>query len=452
MTGTKELHATRLRDLTGGEVLTSSDDGYDSARTVWNAMVDHRPEVVIRCRSRDDVAAAVRYAREHGLEIGVRCGGHSVIGHAVPDGGLMVDLTPLGRVRVDPAQRRAHVQGGALLGALDRATLPHGLATTAGNVSHTGVGGLVLGGGMGWLARQHGLSCDNVLSYEVVTATGEVVRASATEHADLFWGLRGGGGNFGVVTDFELALHPIEDRTLVADLQFPVEQGPDVLRGWRELLADAPREATLTASAGQDGPEPYVTVGFVWVGAPHGADRLLDRLRALGRAAGERLTELSYLALQQVEDTPQGHAYRRYWKGHYFDALPDEALAAFALRGTADGRGDLLPNASLQAYGGAIAEVPDDATAFSHRGALVEFVAAARWEDAAEDEARMAAARRYAATLAPYASGAYVNALGDEGDAGVRRAYPPHKLARLRALKQVWDPDNVFHRNHNIAP
>src|SRR6187399_1090918 len=203
-----------------GELVRPGDDGYDRHRAVWNAMADRRPRLIARCTSADDVAAAVRFGRTHDLELGVRCGGHGILGFAVPEQGLMIDLTPMGEVRVDPETRRAYVGGGALLGTLDRATEPHGLATTAGNISHTGVGGLTLGGGMGWLGRQLGLSCDNVETFTVVTANGETVRASATEHPDLYWGLRGGGGNFGVVTEFVFRLHPISHEVLMVDLLF----------------------------------------------------------------------------------------------------------------------------------------------------------------------------------------------------------------------------------------
>ncbi|MEV4895808.1 FAD-dependent oxidoreductase, partial [Nonomuraea sp. NPDC055795] len=229
-----------------GRLLTPGDDGYDTARTVWNAMVDRRPRMIVRAAGVADVVAAVRMARELDLEIGVRCGGHNVAGFAVPEGGLMIDLTPMGGVRVDPVRRRARVQGGALLGALDRASQAYGLATTAGNVSHTGVGGLTLGGGMGWLARQYGLACDNVVSYTMVTAEGDVVTASRTENPDLFWGLRGGGGNFGIVTEFEFELHRTGTRTLVAEFDFRAENAVPVIEGWRDLNAVAPRQATFT--------------------------------------------------------------------------------------------------------------------------------------------------------------------------------------------------------------
>ena len=423
-------------------LLRQGDPGYDRARTVWNAMVDRCPRVIARCASAGDVVAAVRIARELDLEIGVRCGGHSVLGLAVPEDGLMIDLTPMGAVRVDPARRRAVVQGGALLGALDRAAQRYGLATTAGNVSHTGVGGLTLGGGMGWLARQYGLACDNVISYRVVTASGRVLRASRAEHPDLYWGLRGGGGNFGVVVEFEFRLHPTGTRALVAEHTFGPEQAVAALRGWRDLAVGAPRPATFTASV-RDG---RVTAGFVWTGDPRRGRLLATELDALGEPLARRVAETSYLDLQSRDDTPQGHAKRRYWKGHYLRALPDAAIGAL-LTGEDDG-----PSVSLQAHGGAIADVPDDATAFGHRDTAFEYVAATSWINPAEDQARMAAARRHAAAIAPFASGAYVNALSDEGAEGLRRAYPGRKLARLVAVKDAYDPDNVFHLNQNIPP
>ncbi|GAA3144870.1 FAD/FMN-containing dehydrogenase [Kribbella aluminosa] len=417
------------------EMLRSGDAGYDEARTVWNAMIDRRPAVVARCSSTAEVAEAVRYGRAHKLEIAVRCGGHNIAGLAVPDGGLMIDLTPMNAVRVDPEAKRAWVQGGALLGELDRAAQEYGLATTAGNVSHTGVGGLTLGGGMGWLARRFGLSCDNVLSYEVVTADGTVVRASADENAELFWGLRGGGGNFGIVTSFEFQLHEIGTRALIVEFTYPTAAGFDVLRGWRELNATAPREATFTAGISADS----VTVGYVWVG--EGGDELLPAFRALGPVTDELVEETTYLKLQTRDDNVQGHRFRRYWKGHYFKSLPDDAIRALV-----DNPG---VGASLQAYGGAIAEVPDADAAFSHRDTLFEFVTATRWEDPEDDEARIGMLREYAATLAPYASGAYVNTLNDDP---IQRAFPPATLERLVALKTAYDPENVFHLNQNIRP
>jgi hypothetical protein len=438
----------RLAKGIDGDVLASGDPGYDAARAVWNAAVDRRPRLIVRCRNVTDVQTAVRAARDLNLVIGVRCGGHSVVGLGVPEDGLMIDLTPMGTVRVDPIQKRAWVQGGALLGAMDRATQQYGLATTAGNVSHTGVGGLTLGGGMGWLARQHGLSCDNVVAFEMVTADGKVIRASQAENADLYWGLRGGGGNFGVVTEFEFRLHEVGNAAVITELSFPIDAAGSVLRTWRDLSAEAPRQATFTASLAGD--QDIVTVGFIWTGPP-AVGRPLPNMEPLGRPLTERLVELSYVDLQRIDDTPQGHALRRYWKGHYIRELSDDAIEAL-LQSRADTMTAALPNIGLQAYGGAIADVPDQETAFTFRDTAFEYVAASSWTDTAEDDRRIALARRTAAALDPFARGQYVNTLSDEGAEGVRRAYPPEKLARLTALKDKYDPENIFHLNHNIRP
>ena len=251
MISTGRIDVDRLRRSVDGQVMLPGEDGYDSARALWNAMVDRRPAVVVRCASSADVATAIDFSRSNDLEIGVRCGGHSVLGISVPDGGLLIDLSGLRAVRVDPNTRRAWVQGGALLGDLDRAAQQFGLATTAGNVSHTGVGGLSLGGGMGWLARRFGLACDNVVSYEVVTADGATLRVSESQHEDLFWGLRGGGGNFGVVTEFEFRLHEVGTSAMLIDHIFDLAEAPSAMRRWRDLLGnDVPAQATPTAWVG----------------------------------------------------------------------------------------------------------------------------------------------------------------------------------------------------------
>jgi hypothetical protein len=438
----------RLRRRFGGQVLLPGEPGYHEARQVWNAMVDRRPAAIARCASVADVAAAVGFARGRGLEIGVRCGGHSVLGISVPEGGLMVDLRPLRTVRVDPGRRRAWVAGGALLGDLDRAAQAYGLATTAGNVSHIGVGGLTLGGGMGWLARRYGLACDNVARFQVVTADGEIVYASRSENPDLDWGLRGGGGNFGVVTEFEFDLHQVGTAALIADLWYPRQNAAAAMRNWRDLIPHAPAQATFTAWAGMTGqapslpPEvwnrPMAAVGYVWVGDLEQGRRLVPALRAAAPPLAERVMELTYLELQRFEDEQQRHRLRRYWKGHFLRELGDGAIDAFLSRGGDDPA--LLPYGSLQSYGGAVAEVGDAETAFSHRDALVEFVAVAGWTDPAEDQPRMSAARRYAGAVEPFSSGVYVNALTDEGQVGVQRAYGAGKLARLAALKGPLRP------------
>ncbi len=439
----------------GGTLIGPDDDGYDAQREIWNAMVDHRPALIARCESDTDVAAAIRHARSAGLEIGVKCGGHNVTGHSVPDGGLMIDLTPMSAVTVDPATRRATVQGGALLRYLDRAAQAHGLATTAGNVSHTGVGGLTLGGGMGWLARQAGLACDNVEAYTLVTADGETVRATADEHPDLHWGLRGGGGNFGVVTEFTFRLHPVAGHALVVELAFPAAEAAEPMRRWRDLLPDAPRPATLTADAITVDGLPIVLIGYVWVGDPDEGRAYLSTMRGIGKAAGESVTEMSYLELQSIGDANHVHGKRRYANGHYLAELTDAAIDAFLTRGVASDDGvdwSRVAGGGFQAYGGAIADVSNEDSAFSHRDTLVEFFGGHSWTDPAEDAGRMASARAYGTALEPFASGVYVNVLADDDAAGVRRAYGDAKLRRLAELKRRWDPDNVFHLNQNILP
>jgi hypothetical protein len=378
-------------------------------------------------------------------------------------------LSPMGDVRVDPERRRASVQGGALLRSLDRSTEPYGLATTAGNVSHTGVGGLTLGGGMGWLARQFGLACDNVESYTVVTADGKTVRATAVENPDLFWGLRGGGGNFGVVTEFVFRLHPTTGQALVADFYFDPFDPSAVaaIRAWRDLLSAAPRPATLTSDTMTAGDVPFlptrfrgrpvVTAGFVWVGEMADARGYLETFRQrIGPPIAEQVDEMRYIDLQSSGDERHHHGLRRYSAGHYLTEFDDAAIDAFLARGIRAGAPEpdwsLMPGGGFQAYGGAIADVGEDASAFSHRRTLIEFFAGGTWADPAEDDHRIAAARTWAATMEPFSSGVYVNVIADAGDDGVGRAYNATQLTRLAELKRTYDPDNVFHLNQNIKP
>ena len=333
-----------------GELIEPGQPAYDTHRELWNAMVDRRPALIARCTTPADVAAAIRHGRDAGLEIGVKCGGHGILGLAVPEAGLMIDLSPMGEVRVDPARRRATVQGGALLGTLDRTTDRHGLATTAGNVSHTGVGGLTLGGGMGWLARQFGLACDNVETYTVVTADGETVRASATEHPDLYWGLRGGGGNFGVVTEFEFRLHPTTGQALSVECYFdPFDRGghrgrpglarPAALgatRGDPDLRHDHGRRAAVPAATS---PRPPGRHRRLRVGRRHGRGSCLPRHGSAGSARRRARTigEMRYVELQSSGDERHHHGLRRYSAGHYLTEFSDAAIDAFLARGIGSG-------------------------------------------------------------------------------------------------------------------
>jgi FAD/FMN-containing dehydrogenase len=319
---------------------------------------------------------------------------------------------------------------------------------------------------MGWLARQFGLACDNVEIYTVVTADGEIVRASASENPDLFWGLRGGGGNFGVVTEFEFRLHPSTGDALVVELTFDPDEAVAPIRAWRDLLADAPRQATLTADLYTAGVDPNLpsrlhgrpaaVIGFVWVGDMDAAKAYLERFRSIGMAAAENVESMRYIELQSGGDERHHHGLRRYSTGHYMTALSDAAIDAFLSRGIPDGAPEpdwsRQPAAGFQAYGGAIAEVGDDDSAFSFRDTQVEWFAGATWSDPAEDEQRMTAARAWGRALDPFSTGVYVNVIADADTSGVRRAYRPAKFAKLAALKARWDPDNVFHLNQNIPP
>jgi FAD/FMN-containing dehydrogenase len=442
------------------ELLGPSDPGYDDARRLWNAMIDKRPALIARCRSTRDVAAAVAYARREGLEVAVRGGGHSVAGLSCTHGGVMIDLQPMNAVAVDPGARRARVKGGALLRHLDEATHQHGLATTGGMVHHTGVGGLTLGGGFGWLGRLHGLTCDNLASAEVVTASGEVVRASDEENADLFWGIRGGGGNFGIVTEFEFRLHPI-GPVLSVELRYAAEDARSVARAYRELMGSAPpelcgllgmhtgrgtgREESSSAARSE------VYVWYVFAGRdPEEGKRLGAPLRHAARRVAEQAPVMSYPDLQSATGTGSGPGRRHYWKGSLMRELSDSFLDAFVERGQMARGGCGIELFSL---GGAISHVGEGDTAYSNRGATFDLLPAATWDDPVDDERNISLTRENWEALAPFASrGVYVNDLGADASERVREVYGPTKFERLAALKDRWDPDNVFHLNANIAP
>ena len=463
-THSPSVNVSDLRRSFGGEIIGPDDDAYEAARQVWNLMIDKRPALIVRPNDPSDVAAAIGFGRRAGLEIGVRGGGHSVVGLSVPEGGLMIDLSRMRAVRVDPERRRAWVQGGALLGDLDGATTPHRLATPAGNIGLTGVGGLTLGGGEGWLGRQFGLTSDNVVSAEIVTADGGIHRVSETDEPDLYWAIRGGGGNFGVVTEFEFRLHPIAGTALMVDFFHDIDEGPAIVRDWRDLAVAAPREATYTAWLGEAPPWPFLPeqfhgrsildVGFVWVGDVEAGRRLIEPLRSLGMPLAESIRETTYLGLQSGGDENHRIRRRRYWKGLYFRELPDALLDTFLGRGagTSPDDGAIPASAAFQALGGAMADLGPDDTAFAHRDARFEMVTSLGWDDAAEDERRMRGVRRFAAALEPFSSGVYVNSLSDEGQSGVSAAYGQDRLRRLVAIKDRYDPENVFHLNHNIQP
>jgi FAD/FMN-containing dehydrogenase len=450
-----------LRKGFDGELVRPNDAAYDAARRAWNGMVDKHPAIVARPRGTSDVVAAIRFARKHDLEVAVRCGGHGASGHGVSDSGIVIDLGLMRAVRVDPAARRAWVQGGCLLADVDREGQLHGLATTGGVVSHTGVGGLTLGGGYGYLGRRFGLASDNVRSAQVVTASGDVLVASPAENEDLYWGIRGGGGNFGVVTEFEFQLHPFGPEILSVDLAYPIDEGPKALRALFALAEDSPDAlvagaAIVTARPSPMLPEafhgkPVVFISYTYADDIEEGKGFLPRLKLAGEPIAEFIDVLPYLQLQRAADEPTRHGQRQYARSHFIRSTADDLVEAFLARGGRDP--EVAANASLGQLGGAISRSGPDDGPFSGRDALFDFVVSSTWEDPAADADRLAGARAYGDSILPLSTGrSYVNAIdGDETDK-VRAAFGAETYERLVAVKDRYDPENVFHLNQNVRP
>jgi FAD/FMN-containing dehydrogenase/SAM-dependent methyltransferase len=445
----------------GGTVIRPDDGGYDAARAIWNAMHDRSPALIARPRSAQDVAAAIRHARAEGLRIAVRGGGHSMPGHSVCDDGMVIDLRALSHVTVDPRRKRATVGGGALLGDVDRATQQHGLVLPAGVVSHTGVGGLTLGGGVGRLMRRFGLSIDSLEAAQVVTAGGDILRASAGEHADLFWALRGGGGNFGVVTEFEFALHKLSQLTVLATFQ-PLEQARHVIeRGRREMADPAARDELLwTSFLRRASDVPWMPPDLIgrhgimslveWSGEPDEGRAMLEKVRDELQPAASDLSVVPFLFMQTVSDDLFAPGLRTYIKAGFADDLPD-GLIDVLLHRAASLRSP-ISQVELLALGGAIARVDQQATAFTFRQARWLINIPATWRDAADDAREIAWARATYTAVKPFLTGGtYVNFMGDDEDEGTAGAYG-HTMGRLQQVKATYDPDNVFRLNQNIPP
>jgi FAD/FMN-containing dehydrogenase len=444
-----------------GQILVPGDPDYDEARALFNGMVDRRPERIVRCLSPGDVVAALAMAREAGLPVSVYGGGHGVTGSAVVDGGICIDLRPIDHVVVDPVERTVRVGGGATWAPVDAATQEHGLAVTGGRVSHTGVGGLALGSGSGWLERKLGFTCDNMLSAEVVTADGRVVTASARENPDLFWALRGGGGNFGVVTEFTFRLHPVGPIVLGGMLMYPAAMARDLVRNWRDYMLGAPDEvgsgvAFITAPPLDFVPEPVrgqpvVGVVVCYAGDPEEGRRVMAPILEWGPPAINLVQPMPYVAVQQLIDEGNAHGKRNYWSAEFLTGLPDEAVDAWVENATRP----ISPfsQALILAGGGAIARVPEDATAFGQRTSPFNIHLLGMWERPEDDEANIAHTRGLAAAMKPWTTGrVYLNFIGDEGRGRVEAAFGPEKYARLQQLKRIWDPENVFRHNQNIIP
>jgi len=451
----------RLRATVQGRVLAPGDAGYDEARRVWNGMIDKRPALIVQAAGAGDVAPVIAFARETGLALAIRGGGHNVAGNGTVDHGILLDMGGLTAVSVDADARLVRVEAGATLGDIDRATEPYGLAVPVGVVSGTGIAGLTLGGGVGWLTRAYGLTIDNLVSAEVVLATGDSVRASDDEHPDLFWGLRGGGGNFGVVTSFTFRAHPLDPDVFAGTLVYERPRWAGALRAYVEWTADLPDELTslitfmVPPADWELGDRPLMLLGFAWAGGDRATgEAVVERLRAAAPPDAALLDPIRWLAFQSAFDGAMPRGVRAYWRNASFDRFDgpmiDELVAHCGAQqwvGTA---------ADLHHMGGAFGRIDEDATAFPNRGAQFWLNIYGFWPDPSDDAARTAWVKGFSDAMRPYAmAGQYVNFLGQDDTDAHRKAltaYGPSKLERLTAIKGRYDPENLFRINHNIEP
>lgn len=456
--GVDETGLRELRSHLKGRVLDPGDTGYDAARSLFNAMIDVRPAVIAQCAGVEDVREAIRFGRETGIATAVRGGGHSVAGMSTVEDGLVIDVREMKDIRVDPDASTVRCGAGATWAEFDQATQEHGLATTGGRVSTTGVAGLTLGGGSGWLERKYGLTCDNLLAVELVTASGDVVRASADEHPDLFWALHGGGGNFGVATAFEFALHPVGPTVLAGLMLWPGSRGRDIVELMREMMADAPDELALAAVYLTGPPEPFVPahlqgalccgLGLMWAGPVEDGEPYAERFRALQPEA-DLVGPIPYTQFQSMIDDPPG--LRNYWTADYLAELSDQAVGVFVEHS------DRMPVPSacqsiLLPWGAAVARVSDRDTPMAQRDAAWVAHPFVLWEDAADDARHLAWGRGISADIKPFSTGGtYLNFIGQEGQDRVRAAFGD-SYDRLARIKAAYDPDNFFCRNQNVTP
>jgi FAD/FMN-containing dehydrogenase len=449
-----------LRATLRGRACEKGEPGYDEARTLWNATVDRSPALVVRCAGAADAIQALDFARRHGLTVAVRGGGHNIAGNAVVEGGLVIDLSPMKSVRVDPQARRAWVEPGCTLADVDRETQAFGLALPLGINSTTGIAGLTLGGGFGWTSRRFGMTVDSLLAADVVTADGRLLRASSTENPDLFWAIRGGGGNFGVVTSFEFQLHRLGPEVLAGLVVHPFDNAAELLRAYRDLADDAPDELACWVVLRKAPPLPFLPTewhgrevlvfAMCYAGDPAAGEAAMRPLRSLGRPIADVVGPQPFVAWQSAFDPLLTPGARNYWKSHDFDRLPDDAVKAL-LEGVRT-----LPGPECEVFiahlAGAASRIAPDATAFPQRSSHFVLNVHTRWRDAQDDNAFIAWARTLFGAMSPYALGtAYVNFMPDDEADRVEAVYGPN-YRRLAEIKGKYDPENVFRMNQNIRP
>jgi FAD/FMN-containing dehydrogenase len=439
-----------LRQTIRGELVFPDDPGYPRARRVWNGMVDRRPAALIYCANPDDVVTAVNFARTRNLVVAVRAGGHNVAGLSVCDAGVVIDVSRMKHIEVDPVRRTARAQAGLSLGEFDAATQSYGLATTMGINADTGIAGLTLGGGFGKLGRKHGLSCDNLTAAEIVTADGRLLRASATENVDLFWAVRGGGGNFGIVTTFEYRLFPVGPLLMSGSVLYGYDDARGAMRFYHAFASTAPDELSLDAAlVTEPSGERFFSISACYIGSPDEGERILRPLREYGTPAEDRIALNSYLQIQSAGDSifPRGRRY--YWKAQFMREITDDAIDLLLLRYATAPTGSLVV---FQQVGGAISRIPIAGTPYANRDALYDCFPISIWDDAADDEAHIGWARDLWDAMRPFSTGGvYANNLGDEGTDRVQAAYGEN-YPRLVAAKNKYDPNNFFRLNQNIRP
>lgn len=444
-----------------GPVIRAGDADYDHARAVWNGSIDRRPTAIVRCQQTSDIRQGLDFALENDLPLAVRGGGHSVAGFGTFDDGLVLDLRAMSTVQVDPRRRLAVAGPGTIGAEFDRATQEHGLATTLGVMSTTGIAGLTLGGGIGWLQRAYGLACDNLVAAEVLTADGRLVRASRDEHPELFWGLRGGGGNFGIVTSFEYGLHPVGPDVVCGLVAWPADKAREVLQMFREFTADLEDELTVIAICRTAPPAPFlpkelhgrpiVALAVCHAGPVEDGTVAVAPLREFADPAGDAIAVRPYTDFQAMFDSSWAPGFQNYWKAEYLAHLDDDVIDTFARYAVS--HTSPLSDFKIGAMGGAIARVGETETACPHRDPPFVLNINTRWEDPAEAEHHIRHTRAlFDDARSASAGGVYVNFLGDEGAERIEHAYRDDTFTRLRRLKREWDPHNVFRINHNIPP